>query len=311
MPANVETMFYVRVAPWHGLGVCVEEALSSSEALEKSGLDWAVIQHSIMTSEYMPIPGYKANIRETDSRILGVVSDRYKIVQNEAAFKFTDALLGEGVRYETAGSLGEGRKVWMLAKLPESYTVMDEQIEPYLIFSNSHDGNSSIRVAMTPIRVVCQNTLNLALGNAKRIWSTVHVGDLAHKMDEAHNTLQLAGRYMSSLGEEFNRLSQIQLPDTRVMEYIEMLLPMNEDPTDLHKRNVEQIREDLKIRYFDAPDLQHVGRNAYRFVCAVSDFATHAEPLRKTANYQENIFAKTIIGHPIIDTAYELVREAA
>ena len=111
MPANVETMFYVRVAPWHGLGICVEEALSSSEALEKSGLDWAVIQHSIMTSDFMPIPGYRANIRETDNRILGVVSDRYKVVQNEAAFQFTDALLGEGVKYETAGSLGEGRKV--------------------------------------------------------------------------------------------------------------------------------------------------------------------------------------------------------
>ena len=311
MPANVETMFYVRVAPWHGLGVYVEEALNSEEALEKSGLDWSVIQRPIMTSTYDPIPGYKANIRETDNRILGVVSDRYKIVQNADAFRFTDALLGEGVRYETAGSLNEGRKVWMLAKLPDSYTIMDEQIEPYLVFSNSHDGNSSIRVAMTPIRVVCQNTLNLALGNAERIWSTVHVGDLAHKMDEAHNTLQLAGRYMSSLGQEFNRLSQIQLPDTRVLEYIEMLLPMNEDPTDLHKRNVEQIREDLKIRYFDAPDLQHVGRNAYRFVCAVSDFATHAEPLRKTATYRENMFARTIEGNPLIDRAYEIVREAA
>jgi len=96
MPANVETMFYVRVAPWHGLGTCVEEALSSEEALEKSGLDWTVIQRPLMTSTYAPVLGYKANIRDTDNSILGVISDRYKIVQNEAAFKFTDALLGEG-----------------------------------------------------------------------------------------------------------------------------------------------------------------------------------------------------------------------
>jgi phage/plasmid-like protein (TIGR03299 family) len=135
--ANVESMFYVRVAPWHGLGVCVEEALTSRDALEKSGLDWTVAQRSIMTSNYNPIPSYKANIRETDNRILGVVTDRYKIVQNHEAFAFVDGLLGEGVRFETAGSLNEGRKVWMLAKLPDRYTLGGEEIEPYLIFSNS------------------------------------------------------------------------------------------------------------------------------------------------------------------------------
>ena len=311
MAANVESMFYVREAPWHGLGVCVEEALSSEEALRHSGLDWRVIQRPIMTNTNDPIPGYKANIRETDNRILGVISDRYKIVQNQDAFRFTDALLGEGVRYETAGALQEGRKVWMLAKLPDRYTLNDEEIEPYLVFSNSHDGNGSIKVAMTPVRVVCQNTLNLSLNTAKRIWSTVHVGNLSAKMDEAHNTLLLAKSYMDNLGDEFRRLTQIQMSDAKVQEYIEMLLPMDAEPTEIHKRNIERIRDDLTMRYFDAPDLQHVGRNAYRFICAVSDFATHAEPLRKTASYRENMFAKTIEGNPLIDKAYDMALAAA
>ena len=78
MPANVETMFYVREAPWHGLGICVEEALSSEDALEQSGLDWKVIQRPIMTSTYKHIPGWKANIRDIDENVLGVVTDRYK-----------------------------------------------------------------------------------------------------------------------------------------------------------------------------------------------------------------------------------------
>jgi len=159
MPANVESMFYVRVAPWHGLGVCVEEALNSEEALEHSGLNWNVIQSPIMTSTFGPIPGYKANIRDTDDKVLGVVTDRYKVVQNHEAFAFTDNLLGEGVKYETAGALQEGRKIWLLAKLPDRYIIEGEQIEPYLVFSNDHSGNGSIKVAMTPIRVVCQNTL--------------------------------------------------------------------------------------------------------------------------------------------------------
>jgi len=303
-------MFYTRVAPWHGLGVRVENALNSEQALMESGLNWNVIQQPIMTN-YVTIPGYRANVRDSDNKVLGVVSDRYKVVQNEEAFAFTDALLGEGVRYETAGSLGEGRKVWMLAKLPDNYIIEGEKIEPYLVFSNDHTGNGSIKVAMTPIRVVCQNTLNIALTGAKRIWSTVHVGNLERKMEDARNTLLFADKYMTNLGAEFSRLSKLKLTDTKVMEYIEMLLPMDDNPTDIHRKNVEKVREDLKIRYFDAPDLSHVGKNAYRFVCAVSDYATHAKPLRETANYQENMFAKTIEGNPLIDKAYDIIQAAA
>lgn len=307
MAANVETMFYTREAPWHGLGVCVASALGSEEALEKSGLNWNVVQKPIMTTGGGPIPSYKANIRETDNRILGVVTDRYRVVQNAEAFAFTDALLGEGVKYETAGALQDGRKIWLLAKLPDKYIIEGEQIDPYLVFSSSHDGSGAVKVAMTPVRVVCQNTLNIALSSAKRIWSTVHVGNLAAKMDEAHNTLLLAEKYMGKLGNEFSRLSKIKLSDQKVMEYIHFLLPMDAQPSDLHRKNVQRIREDLKMRYFDAPDLKQMGKNGYRFVNAVSDFATHAKPLRKTASYRENLFARTIEGNPLIDRAYEMV----
>ena len=310
MPANVETMFYVREAPWHGLGVRVESALNSEDALVMSGLNWNVLQKPIMTTSGTPVPGYKANIRDTDNRVLGVVTDRYRVVQNSEAFAFTDALLGEGVRYETAGSLQDGKKIWILAKLPDKYIIEGDQIDPYLVFSSSHDGSGSIKVAMTPIRVVCQNTLNLAMSTAKRCWSTIHIGDLAAKMDEAHNTLLLAEKYMGRLGMEFSRLSKIKLSDQKVLEYIDLLLPIDEQPTDIHRKNITRIREDMKARYFDAPDLRHVGKNAYRFVNAVSDFATHAKPLRNTANYQENMFAKTIEGNPLIDRAYELVTAA-
>ena len=309
MSTNVETMFYTRVAPWHGLGTRVETALSSKEALKASGLDWQVIQKPIMTDDLTPISGYKANIRDSDNKVLGVVSDRYKVVQNAEAFAFTDALFGEGVKYETAGSLQEGKKIWLLAKLPEKYIIEGEQIEPYLVFSNYHDGSGAIKAAMTPIRVVCQNTLNLALSSAKRVWSTIHMDELAAKMEEAHNTLLLAEKYMRDLGGEFSRLSRIKMSDSKVLEYIEMLLPMDDEPTEIHRKNITKIREDLKRRYFDAPDLHHVGKNAYRFVCAVSDFATHAKPLRETANYRENVFRSTIEGNPLIDKAYDMVLE--
>jgi len=162
MAANVETMFYVREAPWHGLGKRVEHALSSDSALQEAGLDWKVTQRSLLTDNLIEIPGFKANIRETDQQLLGIVTDRYSIVQNQEAFGFTDQLLGEGVRYETAGSLQNGKKVWLLARLPDNYMILGDRVSPYMVFSNSHDGSGSIKVAMTPIRVVCQNTLNLA-----------------------------------------------------------------------------------------------------------------------------------------------------
>lgn len=310
MAANVESMFYVRETPWHGLGTRVMEAPNSKEALIAAGLDWKVLQEAIYTGTEEPIPGYKANIRDSDRRVLGVVTDRYKVIQNDEAFAFTDALLGEGVRYETAGALQEGRKVWMLAHMPHEYIISGERISPYLLFSNTHDGSGAIKVALTPIRVVCNNTLNLALATAKRSWSTIHTGDIQSKMQEAKNTLFLAEKYMDSLGKEFENLRLKKISDKQVMDYIELLLPIEEDASLQQRRNIKRLQENIKVRYFEAPDLQGLGHNAYRFMNAVSDFATHAEPLRRTANYKENLFAKTVDGNPIIDKAYQMVSVA-
>ena len=147
MPANVETMFYVREKPWHGLGTLVAEAPASTDALICAGLDWRVEQKDVYTGNGSLIPGYKVNLRSTDNAALGIVSDRYKVVQNEDAFQFTDDLLGEGVTYETAGALQGGKKVWMLAKMPQRYFIAGDEITPYLVVMNAHDGSSGIKVA--------------------------------------------------------------------------------------------------------------------------------------------------------------------
>lgn len=310
MSANVETMFYTRTKPWHGLGTMVEEAPTSREALEAAGLNWQVIQKNLVTDSGIVVPGFKANLRETDQQVLGVVSDRYKVVQNEEAFAFTDALLGEGVTYETAGSLQNGRRTWILAKLPARYIISGDEVTPYLVFMNSHDGSGSIKAAMTPIRVVCQNTLNLALSTAKRSWSTNHTGDIKGKMEDARYTLLYADQYMAELGKAIDKLNQQKLSDRQVLEYIDSLFPIIPNPSDQQIRNMQKMKEDMKVRYFDAPDLQHVGKNAYRFINAVSDFATHAKPLRERTGYKENLFARTVDGNAMIDRAYEMVKAA-
>ena len=310
MAANVETMFYTREKPWHGLGTMVAEAPNSKDALRLAGLNWKVLQEPVYTENEELIQGYKANVRDTDRKVLGVVTDRYKVIQNEEAFALTDTLLGEGVRYETAGSLQEGRRVWMLARLPREFIIGGERISPYMVFSNTHDGSGAVKTALTPISVVCNNTLNLALRTAKRSWSMIHTGDISGKIEEAKNTLLLADEYMTALGQEFEDLRKIKLSEKQVLDYIKILLPMEENYSLLQKRGVEKLRADMKMRYFDAPDLKDVGNNGYRFVNAVSDFATHSTPRRKTANYKENIFARTADGNPMIDRAYQLVKAA-
>ena len=311
MPANVETMFYVREKPWHGLGTLVAEAPASADALICAGLDWRVEQKDVYTGDGSLIPGYKVNLRSTDNAALGIVSDRYKVVQNEDAFQFTDDLLGEGVTYETAGALQGGKKVWMLAKMPQRYSIAGDEITPYLVVMNAHDGSSGIKVAMTPIRVVCQNTLNLALNRAKRIWTTKHTENVLSRVHEARETLLLAEAYMGELGRGIDALSRIRLTDKKVMEFMQEFFPVTEDLPEVQKKNNLRMLSDMQHRYFDAPDLSHVGRNGYRFVNAVSDFATHADPIRKTKNYNENLFLRTVEGNPMIDKAYKMVLAAA
>lgn len=310
MAHMVESMFSVREKPWHGLGTIVMEAPTSAEALKAAGLDWEVMQEPVYTGSSELVEGYKANVRNSDRKVLGVVSDRYQVVQNTDAFRFTDELLGKGVRYETAGSLQGGRKVWLLAKMPKEYIMAGERICPYLVFTNTHDGSGSVKAAVTPVRVCCNNTLNLALSTASRSFSMMHTGNIQGKIQEAKETLFMAEKYMDNLGIEFEQLRRQKVTDAQVKEYVEQLLPMEKEPTPIQSRNTLRLRQDMMGRYYDAPDLKKVGNNAYRFVNAVSDFATHAEPLRKTANYKENMFGRTIDGNPLIDKAYQLVKAA-
>ena len=307
MAAEVESMFYVRETPWHCLGTRVEKAPTSGEALRVAGLDWEVVQKPVYTDDWHKIPGYYANVRSNDNAVLGVVTSRYRIVQNREAFAFTDELLGKGVRYETAGSLRKGKKVWILARLPKLYRLAEDRVMPYLVFSNSHDGSGSIKVAMTPVRVVCNNTLNLAISSAERIWCAAHTGDMGSKLEDAQKTLFMAEDYMNELSKEMDRLSTKRISDAAVQEYIRLILPVPDDATEITESNILKLRKDVENRYLNAPDLRDVGKNGYRFINAVSDFATHAKPLRETRNFKENLFLKTMEGNPVIDKAYRLL----
>ena len=311
MAANVETMMYVREKPWHGLGTMVMEAPTSADALRLAGLDWTVDQTPVYTDAGIEITGYKANRRNSDNAILGIVSDRYKIVQNTEAFEFTDALIGETengvVKYETAGSLCGGKRVWLLAKMP-TQKILDDDVEPYMFFSNTHDGSGAIKVGLTPIRIVCNNTLNIALNTAKRQWSTKHIGNMQSKLEEAKLCLQFADKYMKGLNEEADRFANATLYKEQIDEIFNEMFPIDDDTTERKKNNINEFKNEYYMCYL-RPDIAQFMNTAWGAVNAMSDVVTHSAPKRNTANYAENRWGKIMDGHAIFDQFCSLVNQ--
>lgn len=299
MSANVESMFYTgREVPWHGQGVSVESAPTSADAIRLAGLDWNVVQDDVY-ADGVKAAGWRANIRDTDRKILGIVSDRYRIVQNSEAFAFTDDLIGGEVRYETAGSLRDGRTVWLLARLPDREIVGDKT-ETYLCFTNNHDGTGAIRACMTPVRVVCNNTLNLALSTARRSWSVKHTGNITVKLQEARSCLFMASAYMDALDSFGMQLANTRVMDSEVKAILDELFPVQRDSTDVQKRNVQKMKDEYMVCLF-APDIKKFRGTAWGAINAMADFAAHNAPRRNTETYLENNWGRIMNGHILVD----------
>lgn len=301
MAHMVETLFSVREKCWHGLGEIIQNAPTSEDAIRIAKIDWTVEQKPIYLADGTQIKGSWANVRSSDGKPLGVVGDRYKIVQNKDAFAFTDALLGEGVKYETAGSLKGGKIIWLLARMPENFEVLGDKVEPYLVFTNTHDGSGAVRVTMTNVRICCNNTLNMALRGAKRVWSARHTGSITSKLDDARETLQFAKQYIEATQETFEELHKVKLNDISLYRMVNDIVPVTEDMSDKQKENQRAIQDDILFRYREAPDLKVLDQTGARLVQAVADTTSHMEPFRLTANWKENRFKNTLDGNKLLD----------
>ncbi len=218
-----DSMFSVREMPWHGLGTVLDEYPTSVEdALVKSGLDWQVKQGSVLVEktpawtddfgivqppELVPAEGFVANVRDDNDAVLGIVSEDYKVVSNQDAFQFLDSLINTDLYFETAGSLHGGKRVWTLARLPEFVEVGGDPTATYIYVANSHDGTLAVTASVTPIRIVCANTLGMALRDTSRTYKFRHTGNLDVKYAEARNVLDLAINYEKQFVEVGNRLA--------------------------------------------------------------------------------------------------------
>lgn len=231
MAANVESMVYAGETPWHGLGTRVPAELTSDEVDVKAGLNWRVDLKKIQVCGGAAIEGYKSVVRSSDRKVLGVVSDLYNPIQQETVRGVCDALVGEGKAvYHTAGSLNGGEDIWYLLKLPGDLVIgRDDLVGKFLLATNNHVGKRKFRILLTPIRVVCQNTLNAALVKGAREGVAIsHFGDAAARLEQAVRTLKVAAEYYDRFGNVAKQMYAYRYQDTQLKALAATMFPARE-----------------------------------------------------------------------------------
>ena len=208
---NSRSMFYVGAAPWHQLGVKLENAPTCAEGIHAAGLNWTVGLKDLQTTDGQDVT-HKATFRTDTGRILGVVGPGWTPLQNTDAFAFFDPFLQAGeATLETAGSLKGDRRIWVLAKInrPASEIVKGDTVEKYILLANSHDGSLAIRVGYTPIRVVCNNTLSAAIAGRKGSLIRVrHRKNVVGTLDAVRETMNAADASFEATAEQYRRLAR-------------------------------------------------------------------------------------------------------
>lgn len=294
-----------------GFGEVISNAKSYDDVLVQAGLNWTVDTHPVYTEingKQIVVPNTNVVVRAEDEKPLGVVSDRYKIVNNADAFAFTEKLITDGsVEFIRGGSYKGGKATWLEAKVTTDYDILGDKTECYMIFKNTHDGTGSVICMLVPTRIVCSNALNFAIANAPRHWRCVHSGNPLERISEAQEVLLAGTNYMTALSSEAERLQKIKLTDEKVVQFVNRLYPIVDDMSDRVKATREEYRADLLTVYREKDDLQNFGNTAYRFVSAVADYIDHADSKRNTATETENRFIRVSYGSSVVDRAYEMV----
>lgn len=309
---EMDGMYLTGEKPWHydetvDHVTMTDDALTSAEVLKIKGIDYTVESMPVFV-DGKEVDGYKAN--SVDGNVLGIVSDRYKILQNRDAFSFIDGLLENDdvpIKYESAGSLFNRKKAWILARMPDRL-LLGDTIENYLFFSNGHDGKSAITVGLTGVRVLCANTLQVATSTARRTWTTKHMGDMDAKKHEAARTLQLAVSYLDALNETAELWQQKAMSKEAFNTLTEMLFPMDEDDMDcIQTKRALGFRSNFIDLYNEKPDIQKFHGTAWGAYMALTDFVSHVKPARMTSTYKENLWASFMDGNKVLEQGQKAI----
>jgi phage/plasmid-like protein (TIGR03299 family) len=243
------SFFSVKEKAWHGLGQIVQDYPTSAEAIKHACLDYTVEKRKLFTFDNenqngepdtdiiipeIEVPGYFATMRTDTEQVLGVVGKDYEIIQNIDAFSFFDSIVGgDGIQYETAGALGNGERIFITAKLPGYIKVgNNDLIEQYLFLTTSHDGYGSITAAFTPVRIVCNNTLNAALRNQSGSIKIRHTANAKDRLEQAHKVMGISNQLSGQLEQIFNQWSKVRITDPDLQQLIRLALVPNKEVLD-------------------------------------------------------------------------------
>lgn len=231
-------MFCAGEAAWHGLGQNVTECLTWNDAIQTAGIDWSVEKHQLRSHKGAAIDAFGIFRADTEA-FLGAVGDRYQPIQNRMMGESLDMIIGNiaGAHYESAGALGKGETVWAMAKIPEEIRVGEDISEPYLLFSNSHNGKSAATVKLTTTRVVCQNTLNVALKSGGAFFRITHHREAERKVEEAVKAIHGIRDQIGGLNGVFNALAGQKLTMDQITAFLNTLMPVKEGEESTRNKN--------------------------------------------------------------------------
>jgi len=254
MVNGVAQMAYAGETPWHGLGTKVAPDLSPIQIMSKAGLDWSVEKETMTTASGVEIEGKKALVRSSDNKVLDVVGDNWNPVQNSDAFEFfSEYTLAGDMEMHTAGSLKGGQMVWALAKVKESFDILGgDQVDSYLLFSNPHKYGKAIDVRFTPIRVVCNNTLSMSLGqNVANSVTLNHRNEFNPAM--VKEQMGIASEKFAKYKEMAEFLSTKKFSMNSLVQYYNEVFP-----------RTYQGKKDVQVKTF--ADLSSNGQKAYSYL---------------------------------------------
>jgi len=274
------SMVYTGDVPWHQLGRRLDRPATAAEAMEAARLDYKVIKRPMKAiihgRQHADVPNAFATVRTDTNIVLGVVGSRYEPVQNKDCFSFFDPLIerDEAV-YHTAGVLGQGEKIWLLAKLPDYIRVgkKSDPVEKFVLLYNSHDGSSKIRVKLTPIRVVCNNTLTAALSGSDQEVQIKHTAAAPEKLKEAHKVFELTNQLYRELDYIFNRMALRKVTSQQLLDYVKTLVPDNAESES--KARTENIRNHILYLHDETKEAAMHRGTLFGALNAVTEFVDH------------------------------------
>ena len=223
-------MAYAGDTPWHGLGVKVSNDLTPAQMMQKAGLDWSVEKKPLYFDTNKEVPGKQVLVRNTDDKVLDIVGKDWNPVQNQEAFEFfSEYVLAGDMEMNTAGSLFDGKKIWALAKIKESFDVLPgDQVDSYLLFSNPHTYGAAIDVRFTPIRVVCNNTLSYSISTGSK--NSVKVGHRSvFNPDMVKEQLGIASNKFAQYKEVAQFLASKKFNVESMLEFYSSVFPGREE----------------------------------------------------------------------------------